>query len=158
LLGCGLLAAPWIPAFRHTPEEKWKPQSSNLGYFLLVPLVVLFVAGNLFILILCWWPADVQKTLDTKALTLPSYAGPIAGTSILAAGVAHWLWDIHILPYFGYNFWVEETKMADNVVEVTYTVSCSTFLYFEFLLFSHHTDICFLASTYGCSTLVLQHV
>jgi hypothetical protein len=84
----------------------------------------MFMAGNLFILILCWWPANVQKTLATKAMTLPSYAGPIAGTSILAAGVAHWLWDIHILPRFGYNFRVDETVIPDsNIVEVIYIVS-----------------------------------
>src|SRR5436305_11251593 len=107
LLGCGLLAAPWLDSFK-LPEERWKPKSSSLGYLLLGPLLVIFILGNLLILVLCWWPANVQQTLATKALTLPSYTGPIIGTSVLAVGIVHWVWDIYILPWFGCFFSVSE--------------------------------------------------
>lgn len=122
ILGCGLLAAPWIDSFK-LHEERWKPKSLGLGYLLLGPLIVIFILGNLLILVLSWWPANVQQTLATKALTLPSYTGPIIGTSILAAGIVHWVWDIYILPRFGYFFDASEQVVGDNVVEVTYIVS-----------------------------------
>ncbi|OCL02043.1 amino acid transporter [Glonium stellatum] len=107
LLGVCLLAAPWISAFRFE-DGPWKPQSSSWEWWLLAPLTVIYVASNAFVLILSWFPANLQTTLNTTAETLPYYTGPVTGLALIGFGIIWWTWDVYILRWFGYEFWAEE--------------------------------------------------
>jgi len=109
LLGVGLLFEPWIKSFE-AEGEKWKPQSSMLGWWLLAPLAVIYVLSNAFVLILSWFPANLQSITRTTQQTLPYYTGPVASLGIIAFGIMWWTWDTRILPYLGYHFRVEESE------------------------------------------------
>jgi len=107
LLGVGLLCAPWIKSFQFN-DKKWEPESSLLKWKLLAPLAVIYVLSNAFVLILSWFPANLQSITRTTEPTLPYYTGPVTGLGIIAFGIMWWGWDTHILPFFGYHFHVEE--------------------------------------------------
>jgi hypothetical protein len=109
LLGFGLLLAPWIESFR-VNGEKWKPQSSRLGWWLLAPLVIIYILSNAFVLILSWFPENLQSVTRTTQQTLPYYTGPVTALGIIGFGIMWWAWDSHILPFLGYHFQVEESE------------------------------------------------
>lgn len=81
-----------------------------LGWWLLAPLAVIYVLSNAFVLILSWFPANLQSVTRTKQQTLPYYTGPVAGLGIIAFGIMWWTWDTHILPFLGYHFEVKESE------------------------------------------------
>jgi hypothetical protein len=115
LLGVGLLAAPYLKAFRYGTQP-WKPRGSRLGLWTLVPLASIYVLGNLFVLVFSWWPSDLKKSLRTAAPIVPSVIGPVLGTVFLVAGAFYWVWDLHILRWLGYTTEVmaethEETEL-----------------------------------------------
>jgi len=117
LLGVGLLAAPWLKAFRYG-KQPWRPRGSRLGLWTLVPLLVIYVSANLFVLIFSWWPSDVQRSLRTTAPIVPSVLGPIVGTSFLVAGAVYWLWDLHVLRWLGYTTEVYAETQDESELDV----------------------------------------
>ncbi|KAF2807212.1 uncharacterized protein BDZ99DRAFT_392515, partial [Mytilinidion resinicola] len=123
-LGVGLLAAPWLKAFRYGTQP-WRPHGSRLGLWTLIPLVTLYTLGNLFVLVFSWWPSDVQKSLRTTSPIVPSVVGPILGTVFLVAGAAYWVWDRHILMWLGYTTEVmaERQDGSDLDVQMYFHVS-----------------------------------
>lgn len=122
LLGSALLCAPYLTAFDYPDGTKWKPRSSKFGFIKLVPLTVIYVAANIFIIVLSWYPTDMQYLLGFKAYTLPSFASPAIGMSVFAAGTLYWIWDRHFLPLIGYHFGREEEELPEGEVQVTFTV------------------------------------
>lgn len=120
-LGLGLLAAPWLKSFR-SDGRQWRPRGSRTGLKTIIPLTLLFVLANLFVLILSWWPANLQNSLHIKSPILPSVAGPIVGTVFLLAGAVYWFWDLHALRGIGYTWKVEETEPDGGKVEMLFTV------------------------------------
>lgn len=128
MLGLGLLCAPKIKAFRMTEREKFKIQSSKLGYWLLCPLTIVYVVMNLAVIVLSWIPPDQGTMSHATQKTLPYFTGPVAALIILCFGVIWWSWDCHILPRLGYVFWPEEKKeyhegFRVNITIVTFNVS-----------------------------------
>jgi hypothetical protein len=82
---------------------------------LLAPLVFLYICLNAFVLILTWFPANLQETTHTSTENLPYYTGPVVGLIIIGFGVLWWGWDNLILPWLGYEFWrVEEDKYCEK--------------------------------------------
>ncbi|CAN9255065.1 unnamed protein product [Alternaria alternata] len=102
LLGIGLLAGPYLKAFRYGTQP-WKPRGPSLGLRTLVPLVSIYVLGNLFILVFLWWPSDLQKSMRAIAPVVPSLIGPVLRTVFLVAGAFYWMWDLHVLRWLGYT-------------------------------------------------------
>jgi hypothetical protein len=146
LLGICLLFAPWISAFQFTekdpPDRAWKPQSSSWGWYLLTPLIFLYICLNSFILILTWFPENLQETTHTTTKNLPYYTGPVVGLSIIGFGFLWWSWDNLLLPWIGYEFWrVEETKDSEiwnrEILRVVFHVSRLCHLNFTILAFSN---------------------
>jgi hypothetical protein len=82
----------------------WKPRGSRLGLLLVYPLTVIYIVANLFVFIVSWFPADLQKPLYTNSPIITSYAGPTATVIIYAIGALYWGWDLHILRALGYDF------------------------------------------------------
>jgi hypothetical protein len=122
LIGSSLLCAPFLAAFNYPDGTKWKPRSSRLGFIKLVPLTVVYVLANIFIIVLSWYPTDMQHLLGSKAYILPSYTSPIIGTSVFAVGIIYWIWDRHFLPLIGYHFGREEEELKGGGVQVTFNV------------------------------------
>jgi hypothetical protein len=120
-LGLGLLAAPWLKSFR-SDGRQWRPRGSRLGLKTIDPLTLLFVLVNLLVVILSWWPANLQKSLHTESPILPTIAGPIVGTVFLFTGAVYWFWDLHVLRWIGYTWKVEETEPDGGKVEMIFTV------------------------------------
>jgi hypothetical protein len=135
-LGCALLCARWLPSFQDEPNGKvpWKPKSSSLGWWLLVPLTVIYILGNIFVLVVSWFPASFQVDLGTSHSTLSNYTGPIAGICVIGIGVLWWAWDTYIAEFFGYRFWTEEdpehesSVFGSQVTLITYNVRLSLIL------------------------------
>lgn len=125
ILGVGLLAAPWLKAFRYG-RHPWRPHGSRLGLWTLVPLVLLYTLGNLFVLIFTWWPSDVQKSLKTTAPIVPSILGPILGTVFLVAGAIYWVWDRHVLVWLGYTTEVLAERHDESELDVQMNFHVST--------------------------------
>jgi hypothetical protein len=105
LLGLGLLRAPYLRVFR-TATGRWYPQSTRLGLWIIVPFALLYTLANAFILILCWFPSD----LGQREHILPTFVGPAVGTGLSVLGVVFWLFDLHLLPHFGYRMEAEERR------------------------------------------------
>ncbi|KUJ16668.1 amino acid transporter, partial [Mollisia scopiformis] len=110
-LGLALLCAPWISAFNFEGGRVWKPQSSTMGWWLLAPLTVIYVASNTFVLAVSWIPANLQQTTHSTGSNLPYFTGPVAGLGVIAFGISWWCWDLHVLPFLGYKFWTEEDEL-----------------------------------------------
>ena len=129
MIGCALLAAPFLRAFQHKEGARWAPQSSMMfGFWLLVPLTIIYVAANAFILILSFFPSNLQSLNSSSVPGLPWYTTPVAGMSIITFGILWWAWDRHILPALGYHFDTKENKhysrkWKDNTLRVTFEVS-----------------------------------
>ncbi|CAN9439065.1 unnamed protein product [Alternaria alternata] len=117
LLGIGLLAGPYLKAFRYGTQP-WKPRGSRLGLWTLVPLVSIYVLGNLFILVFSWWPSDLQKSMRAIAPVVPSLIGPALGTVFLVAGAFYWMWDLHVLRWLGYTTEVMAETQDESELEV----------------------------------------
>ncbi|MCJ1384718.1 hypothetical protein MMC17_007836 [Xylographa soralifera] len=128
MLGIALLCAPWLSSFQYTNREdnRFRPESSKLGYWLLGPLAILYIVTNFAVLALSWFPVNEQQALDTIESTLPYFTGPVAALGVLAFGVIWWFWDKHLLRWLGYVFIVgkEEneysTKWNICTVRVTF--------------------------------------
>jgi hypothetical protein len=108
-IGCALLYAPWLKSFSDVGDNgeivsHWKPRGSRLGLLLVYPLTVIYIVANLFVFIVSWFPADLQKPLYTNSPIITSYAGPTATVIIYAIGALYWGWDLHILRALGYDF------------------------------------------------------
>jgi hypothetical protein len=97
----------------------------KLGFLVVMPMALLYTAANAFVFVLCWFPANLQKDLQTKSPVLPSYAGPAVGTALSLLGGFYWIWDRHILPAIGYRFEVESERKDGYVVYMNFTVSYS---------------------------------
>ncbi|MCJ1399377.1 hypothetical protein MMC11_002579 [Xylographa trunciseda] len=112
MLGIALLCAPWLPSFQYTNREdgRFRPESSKLGYWLLGPLAIVYIATNFAVLALSWFPVNEQQVLDTTESTLPYFTGPVAALGVLAFGVVWWFWDRHVLRWLGYVFTVGKEK------------------------------------------------
>ncbi|KAH8658620.1 amino acid/polyamine transporter I [Tricladium varicosporioides] len=119
LLGLGLLAAPWLKAWKKG-DEPWKPRSSKLGYWSQMPLTTIFIVANAFVIVLCWFPANLQSTLKTKSPILPPVVGPAVGTSLFFVGAIYWLWDIKILPLLGYKFEANAERQEGHIVYMSF--------------------------------------
>ncbi|KAF2733876.1 hypothetical protein EJ04DRAFT_494500 [Polyplosphaeria fusca] len=117
LLGFGLLAAPWLKSFKYG-SDPWRPHGSRLGLWTLIPLVLLYICGNFFVLVFSWWPSDVQKSLKTATTVLPSMTGPIIGTVFLIAGAVYWVWDLYILRWLGYTTEVLAETQEESELDV----------------------------------------
>lgn len=124
LLGIGLLAGPYLKAFRYGTQP-WKPRGSRLGLWTLVPLVSIYVLGNLFILVFSWWPSDLQKSMRAIAPVVPSLIGPALGTVFLVAGAFYWMWDLHVLRWLGYTTEVMAETQDESELEVRMYVHVS---------------------------------
>ena len=110
MLGCALLAAPFLASFSYSEREdlRFTPQSTSLGYWLLGPLTIIYVLANAFVLVLSFFPADANPGHTAGMPTLPYYTGPVAGGAVIAFGILWWTWDRHLLPAFGYYFSTQE--------------------------------------------------
>jgi hypothetical protein len=124
LLGIGLLAAPYLKAFRYGTQP-WRPRGSHLGLWTLVPLVSIYVLGNLFMIVFSWWPADLQKSLRTTAPIVPSLIGPVLGTVFLIAGAFYWMWDLHVLRWLGYTTEIMAETQDESEMDVRMYVHVS---------------------------------
>jgi hypothetical protein len=81
--------------------------------------VVIYVSSNAFVLILSWFPANLQSTTHTTQATLPYYTGPVTALGIISFGIFWWTWDTHICPFLGYIFETrEEWYTNENDLEV----------------------------------------
>ena len=127
MLGGALLAAPWLSSFRNENGSRWTPQSSRFGYCLLVPLALLYICANAFVLVFSFYPPDRQPNVDRSHQILSALIGPTAGHCVLAFGAAWWCWDRYLLPRLGYEFEVTEEKVYSeqwgaDVLEINYSV------------------------------------
>lgn len=120
LLGLGLLAAPHLNSFSKA-DVPWKP-IAWLGRWTQVPLTTLYVLANGFMLVLYWFPSNLQKDLHTKSVILPSYVGPLVGTVFYVAGAVYWVWDLKVLPKLGWRLEVLQERQEGWVVYMSFQV------------------------------------
>jgi hypothetical protein len=91
---------------------------------------MIYIASNAFVLIISWFPANLQETTHTTGATLPYFTGPVASIGIIVFGIVWWTWDSHILPALGYSFWTTEDepeysqKWRVEVLRVHFHVCC----------------------------------
>jgi hypothetical protein len=105
--------ARWLKSFQLSHGTPWKPESSSWGWWLLVPLTVIYIASNAFVFVLGWFPSSLQDI--TGETSLPYYTGPVAAVAVMGFGVLWWAWDLHILRALGYSFYSdEETEYREN--------------------------------------------
>lgn len=102
VLGIALVCAPFLSSFRHN-GKRWTPQGTTGGYWLVVPLTVIYILANLFVFVVSWFPASLQDILNTKSRVTPSYVGPTVSMATFAVGAVYWFWDCHILRWLGYR-------------------------------------------------------
>ena len=117
-----LLAAPYLKAFEYD-GRRWSPKGSSLGRWYLFPLTGIYIVTNLFVFVVDWFPARLQNTLHTKARVVAPWVGPTVGTACFAAGAAYWLWDRHILRFFGYEMEPLQEHTEGLTVHITFEVS-----------------------------------
>ena len=123
ILGCTLLCAPFLRVFRIESDERWTPETTSLGYWLLGPLLVIYSGANAFVLVLSFVPGNLPALSKPTNSYLPWYTGPVAGLAVLSFGVAWWAWDLYILPRLGYHVSINPNEsMVDEVHGTTTTV------------------------------------
>ena len=120
MLGSALLISPWLSSFRNTHREtaSFGAASSKWGYSFIAPMALIYVITNLAVIVLSWFPVDVQQTLGTAVPVLPYFTGPIAALCLLAFGALYWCWDLHVLPFLGYTIKIVPDEVDDETWNV----------------------------------------
>ncbi|KAF1998128.1 amino acid transporter [Amniculicola lignicola CBS 123094] len=119
LLGSALLAAPWLNSFAATDDQgntikRWTPRGSRVGIVTIWPLALIYLAANLFVFVVSWFPPNLENRLHTNSKIVTSYAGPTTAIIIYVMAAMYWLWDIHILPRLGWHFKKLKEEIKDD--------------------------------------------
>lgn len=105
-MGIVIIFAHRLPTFR-SPIAKdipWTPQgsSSRIGKAMIYPLAIIYVLSNVFVFVVSWFPANLDRMFRNQVV-VSSYVGPAVVMACFGAGALYWVWDLHVLPYFGYT-------------------------------------------------------
>jgi amino acid transporter len=106
-----ILVSLAVFALRSQTSRAWKP--ALFRYPVLVTIVAVFVPFNLFVLVLSWWPPNVEKDI-------PSYVTPGVATGIIAFGLLYWVVFAKVLPALGYEVSSCPDELVDGSRIVTY--------------------------------------